>query len=100
MRRGVRHMVVGTANAGIGPLAFHQGVGFRFWKVERDFFGPARGYPEAMEEDGIPVRDMVWMDQEIKRSSAALVVGILGRLAGTQRFRPCGPLVRVSRLHP
>jgi ribosomal protein S18 acetylase RimI-like enzyme len=59
---GVKRVVVGTGNAGIGVLAFYQKLGFRLWKIERDYFGPARGYPEGLEENGIPLRDMVWMD--------------------------------------
>jgi ribosomal protein S18 acetylase RimI-like enzyme len=59
-RRGVRKVVVGTANAGIGQLAFYQKVGFRLSHIERDFFSPARGYPAAMEDNGIRLRDMVW----------------------------------------
>lgn len=62
---GVRHVVVGTGNCAIGELAFYQKAGFRLWKIERDFFGPERGYAEGIEENGIPLRDMVWMDQEL-----------------------------------
>jgi ribosomal protein S18 acetylase RimI-like enzyme len=61
----VRRVIVGTSSSAIGPLAFYQKAGFRFWKIERDFFNPARGYPEGTTENGIPVRDMVWMDQEL-----------------------------------
>lgn len=62
---GVRHVTVGTGTCGIGQLAFYQKAGFRFARVERDFFSPARGYPEGLEENGIPLRDMIWMDQEL-----------------------------------
>ncbi len=61
--KGVRRIVVGTGKSGIGQLAFYQKAGFRLWKIERDFFSPERGYPEGLEENGIPLRDMVWMDQ-------------------------------------
>jgi ribosomal protein S18 acetylase RimI-like enzyme len=63
--RGVRHLIVGTGNSGIGQLAYYQKAGFRLWKIERDFFSPERGYPDDLEENGIPLRDMVWMDQEL-----------------------------------
>ena len=63
--RGVTRVVVGTANSGVGELAFYQKCGFRLWKIERDFFTPARGYPEGLAENGIPVRDMVWMDRHL-----------------------------------
>ena len=62
---GVRHLIVGTGNSGIGQLAYYQKAGFRLWKIERDFFSPERGYPDDLEENGIPLRDMVWMDQEL-----------------------------------
>jgi ribosomal protein S18 acetylase RimI-like enzyme len=64
-RRGVRRAVVGTANAGIAQLAYYQKAGFRLLCIERDFFSPARGYPAVMEDNGIRLRDMVWMDQEL-----------------------------------
>jgi ribosomal protein S18 acetylase RimI-like enzyme len=63
--RGVRRAIVGTANAGIGQLAYYQKAGFRLLRIERDFFSPARGYPAAMEDNGIRLRDMVWMDLEL-----------------------------------
>jgi ribosomal protein S18 acetylase RimI-like enzyme len=64
-RQGVRRAVVGTANAGIGQLAYYQKAGFRLLRIERDFFSPARGYPAVMEDNGIRLRDMVWMDLEL-----------------------------------
>jgi ribosomal protein S18 acetylase RimI-like enzyme len=60
---GVERVVVGTSTAGIGQLAYYQKAGFRLWKIERDYFSPERGYPDGIEENGIPLRDMVWMDQ-------------------------------------
>jgi ribosomal protein S18 acetylase RimI-like enzyme len=64
-RRGVRRAVVGTANAGIGQLAYYQKAGFRLLRIERDFFSPARGYPAVMVDNGIRLRDMVWMDLDL-----------------------------------
>lgn len=64
--RGIRRVVVGTGNSGIGQLAFYQKAGFRLWRVERDFFSPDLGYPEGIEENGIPLRDMVWMDMTLR----------------------------------
>jgi hypothetical protein len=63
--QGVRRAILGTGNSGIGPLAFYQKAGFRLWRIERDFFSPERGYPEGIEENGIPLRDMVWMERGI-----------------------------------
>jgi ribosomal protein S18 acetylase RimI-like enzyme len=64
-RKGVRRAIVGTANAGIGQLAYYQKAGFRLLRIERDFFSPARGYPAVMEDNGIRLRDMVWMDLDL-----------------------------------
>jgi ribosomal protein S18 acetylase RimI-like enzyme len=69
--KGVRRVVVGTGNSGIGQLAFYQKAGFRLWRIERDFFTSERGYPEGIEENGIPLRDMVWMDIELFEVSQA-----------------------------
>lgn len=63
--RGVRTVRVGTASSGVRQLAFYQRCGFRLTHVERDFFRPERGYPAGLEEHGIPIRDMVWMEQTI-----------------------------------
>lgn len=63
--RGVDRVVVGTASSGPGQLAFYQKAGFRLDRIERDYFTPSRGYPPGIVEDGIPLRDMVWMDQEL-----------------------------------
>ena len=63
--RGIPRAIVGTGNSGIGQIAFYQKAGFRLWKIERDFFTPARGYPEDIEENGIRLRDMVWFDQDL-----------------------------------
>lgn len=62
---GVQRVVVGTGNSGIGQLAFYQKAGFRLARIERDYFSSARGYPDGLEENGIPLRDMVWMDREL-----------------------------------
>jgi ribosomal protein S18 acetylase RimI-like enzyme len=62
-RRGVRRVVVGTSNAGIGQIAFYQKAGFRLWRIERDYFTPAKGYDPEERENGLPHRDMVWFDQ-------------------------------------
>ena len=63
--RGMKHVVVGTGNSDSGPLAYYQKAGFRLWKIERDFFSPAHGYPDGLQENGIALRDMVWMDQQL-----------------------------------
>lgn len=62
---GRRHVTVGTGNCGIGQLAFYQKAGFRLSRIERDFFSAEKGYPDGLEENGIPLLDMVWMDQTL-----------------------------------
>jgi ribosomal protein S18 acetylase RimI-like enzyme len=62
---GVRQVKVGTASCGIGQIAFYQKAGFRLRTIERDFFTVERGYRQGVEENGIPLRDMVWMDREL-----------------------------------
>lgn len=64
---GVNRVVVGTANAAIGQLAYYQKAGFRLRRIERDFFSPERGYPPMMVENGIRLRDMVWMELVLDR---------------------------------
>lgn len=64
-KRGYTRVMLGTGNSSIGQLAFYQKAGFRLWKIERDFFSPERGYPEDLKENGIPLRDMVWLDRSI-----------------------------------
>jgi ribosomal protein S18 acetylase RimI-like enzyme len=61
--RGVERVVVGTASSGVRQLAFYQRCGFRLSHVERDFFTAEKGYPAGISENGIPTRDMVWMDR-------------------------------------
>ena len=63
--RRLRQVIVGTGNSSIGQLAFYQKAGFRLWKIERDYFSPKRGYREGTQENGIPLRDMVWMDLDL-----------------------------------
>ena len=63
--RGVRRVLVGTATSAIGPFAFYQKVGFRPLRIERDYFSAALGYPPGLQEYGIAVRDMIWMEQSL-----------------------------------
>jgi ribosomal protein S18 acetylase RimI-like enzyme len=60
---GKRRVVVGTASSGIRQLGFYQRLGFRLTHIERDYFNEGRGYPANDVENGIRVRDMVWMDR-------------------------------------
>jgi ribosomal protein S18 acetylase RimI-like enzyme len=70
---GVRRVLVGAASCGVGELAFYQKVGFRLWRIERDYFTRERGYPDGLTENGIPLRDMVWMDLDVEKLNAKSV---------------------------
>jgi hypothetical protein len=63
--RGVRRITVSTAAADTGNLRFYQRQGFRMLRIDRDVFGPDAGYAEGIVIDGIPLRDRVWLDQEL-----------------------------------
>ena len=64
--RGARRVIVGTSNAGIGQIAFYQKAGFRLLRIERDYFTPERGYDPDERENGLPHRDMVWFDLDLR----------------------------------
>lgn len=63
--RGRRILVVGTAAADVGNLRFYQRVGFRLRSVERDAFTDATGYASQTSDEGIALRDRVWLDLEL-----------------------------------
>jgi GNAT superfamily N-acetyltransferase len=58
-------LLVATAAADIGNLRFYQRQGFRMLSIERDAFSAKTGYPEGVIIDGIPLRDRVWLDQNL-----------------------------------
>ncbi|MBK9711076.1 MAG: GNAT family N-acetyltransferase [Kouleothrix sp.] len=55
-RRGKAAMLVGTANASIGNIAFYQKCGFRMDHVRKDYFWY---YHEPVYENDIRIRDML-----------------------------------------
>jgi len=55
-RRGKQQLLVGTANAGIGQIAFYQKCGFRMDHIRQDYFWY---YREPIYENGIQIRDML-----------------------------------------
>lgn len=57
-------LIVAAACADLGVLRFYQLAGYRMLRIERDVFTPANGYP-AVEVDGIPLRDRVWLSRSI-----------------------------------
>lgn len=62
---GARRVTVGTGNSSIGEIAFYQRAGFRLSRIDRDYFTEARGYRKGLEENGIALRDLVWLDLEL-----------------------------------
>ena len=56
---GAAVVSVRTGMADIGNLRFYQRLGFRAASIERDAFGPERGYPPGLEADGIPLLDAI-----------------------------------------
>jgi RimJ/RimL family protein N-acetyltransferase len=56
--------------ADVGILRFYQRLGFRLLWIERDAFTPATGYPDAIVIDGIPLRDRVWLSQNLREGRA------------------------------
>jgi ribosomal protein S18 acetylase RimI-like enzyme/predicted enzyme related to lactoylglutathione lyase len=62
---GFSRMVVSTAAADVDNLRLYQRRGFRFTRVQRDAFGPGSGYPDPIVIDGIPLRDRLWLAQEL-----------------------------------
>jgi GNAT superfamily N-acetyltransferase len=55
-RRGKRQLLVGTANASIGNIAFYQKCGFRMDHIRKDYFWY---YREPHYENSIQIRDML-----------------------------------------
>ena len=64
-QNATRSLLVATAAADIGNLRFYQRQGFRMLRVERDAFVPSTGYPDEIVIDGIPLRDRVWLSQDL-----------------------------------
>jgi GNAT superfamily N-acetyltransferase len=60
-----RRILVSTAAASTENLHFYQRCGFRFVSVDRDAFTPATGYPDPILIEGIPLRDRVWLSQDL-----------------------------------
>ena len=61
--RGYARTTVGTGNSSIAQIAFYQKSGSRRWAIERDYFTPEKGYPDGLEENGVPLRDMIWFER-------------------------------------
>lgn len=64
-QNAAKRLLVATAAADIGNLRFYQRQGFRMLRIERDAFVPSTGYPDQIVIDGIPLRDRVWLSQDL-----------------------------------
>lgn len=64
-RGGVR-VIVSTASADTSNLRFYQRQGFRMYRVVQDAFGPWSGYAPDTFIDGIPLRDQVFLECNLK----------------------------------
>ena len=65
-QNAANRLLVATAAADIGNLRFYQRQGFRMLRIERDAFVPSTGYPGERVIDGIPLRDRVWLSQDLE----------------------------------
>jgi ribosomal protein S18 acetylase RimI-like enzyme len=94
--RGLAALTVATAAADIGNLRFYQRQGFRMRSVERDAFTPATGYPEHLDVDGIELRDRVWLDRSVGRSSLFCDTAMAARLERieTELIAACNAVAR------
>lgn len=63
--RGRGVLLVGTASADVGNLRFYQRAGFRLRSVERDVFTAANGYAPQASDEGVTLRDRVWLDLKL-----------------------------------
>jgi ribosomal protein S18 acetylase RimI-like enzyme len=64
--KGVKKVMVGTANSSINNIAFYQKAGFRMYEIKRDFF---LEYPEPIFENGIRAIDMVMFEIELLKEA-------------------------------
>ncbi|WP_256218249.1 N-acetyltransferase [Bacillus sp. MUM 116] len=60
--KGMKKMLVGTANSSIANIAFYQKVGFRMVEIKKDFF---KKYPTPIYENGIRALDMVMFEKDL-----------------------------------
>ncbi len=58
------NIFIGTANSSFAQLYLYQKLGFEIQEIKHNFF--LDNYPEAMEENGIPVKHMIMLKQCLK----------------------------------
>jgi GNAT superfamily N-acetyltransferase len=60
---GYATIEIGTGSTGVAQLALYQKCGFRMTSIDRDFF--VRHYDEEIYENGMRLRDMVRLSQDL-----------------------------------
>ncbi|ULL16240.1 GNAT family N-acetyltransferase [Paenibacillus sp. H1-7] len=60
---GFQTIEVGTGSTGVAQLALYQKCGFRMTGIDRDFF--IRHYDEPIYENGMQLKDMVRLSQDL-----------------------------------
>ena len=55
--QGIQNLLVGTADASVGNIAFYQKCGFEMDHIRKDFFKVH--YPNAMAKNGLPIKHMI-----------------------------------------
>jgi GNAT superfamily N-acetyltransferase len=59
---GGQRLTVSTSTADTGNLRFYLRLGFRFFRIVTDAFGPSSGYAKDAVVDGIPLRDQIFLE--------------------------------------
>lgn len=62
--RGFRAITIGTGDAARKQLDLYQKVGFKIFKVKKNFFPD--NYPDPIYENGILLRDMILLKKDLK----------------------------------
>lgn len=60
-------LLVATAAADLDNLRFYQRLGFRMAWIDRNAYTRETGYAEAIDVDGIELRDRVWLTMSLPR---------------------------------
>ena len=69
-QRGKQKLLVGTANASIGPITFYQKCGLRMDHVRQDYFRYLR---TPAYENGIRIRDMIVFRYDLQAQTGATI---------------------------
>jgi hypothetical protein len=61
--------VISLDTSTLRTIAVCQKTGFCFSHIECDFFSAERGNQDEIEENGIPLKNIIWMDQRLTRDA-------------------------------